>query len=64
MPTSKLPDKTRAQPSGSARDALHRPARYRPDRFTLLLAALALLSAALVLLRGAAYGVGLQIDSA
>ena len=64
MPTSKLPDKTRAQPSGPARDALHRLARYRPDRFTLLLAAFALLSAALVLLRGAAYGVGLQIDSA
>ena len=49
---------------GLTRDVLHCLARYRPDRFTLFLTALAVLSAALVLLRGANYGVGLQVDSA
>ena len=46
------------------RNALHCLERYRPDRFTLFLTTLAVLSAALVLLRGANYGVGLQVDSA
>ena len=46
------------------RNALRRPARFRPDRFTLFLAALAVSAAALVLLRGATYGVGLPVDSA
>ena len=49
---------------GSARAAGDRLAQFRPNRLTLLLAAVAALGAALVLLRGAAYGVGLQIDSA
>ncbi len=46
------------------RDVLHCLKRYRPDRFTLFLTALAVSAAALVLLRGANYGVGLQVDSA
>ena len=37
--------------------------RWRPDRFTLTLAALALLGAALILARQVNYGVGLNLDS-
>ncbi len=37
--------------------------RWRPDRFTLTLAALALLGAALILARQVNYGAGLHIDS-
>ena len=37
--------------------------RWRPDRFTLLLTALALLGAALILARQVNYGVGLFLDS-
>ena len=37
--------------------------RWRPDRFTLTLAALALLGAALILARQVNYGVGLHLDS-
>ena len=37
--------------------------RWRPDRFTLTLAALALLGAALILARQVNYGVGLYLDS-
>ena len=37
--------------------------RWRPDRFTLLLTALALLGAALILARQVNYGVGFHIDS-
>jgi len=40
-----------------------RPARFRPDRFTLFLAALALLGAGLALAREAAWGVSLSWDS-
>ena len=39
------------------------PARRRPDRLTLLIAAIALLGVALALARGATYGVALQTDS-
>ena len=39
------------------------PARFRPDRFTLLLAGIAALGAALVLAREVSYGVGLSWDS-
>ena len=55
---------TKSPRGGSIRAAFHRLARFRPDRFTLFLAALAAPAAALVLLRGATYGVGLQVDSA
>ena len=37
--------------------------RWRPDRFTLTLAALALLGAALILARQVNYGVGIDLDS-
>ena len=42
---------------------IRRVAHYRPDRFTLLLIALAALGAGLALAREAAYGVGLHWDS-
>ena len=47
-----------------ARRAAARAAARRPDRLTLLLAAIAVLGAGLVLAREATYGVGLHFDSA
>ena len=47
----------------SARGLTGRIARLRPDRVTLLLAALAALSAALILAGGANYGAGITPDS-
>ena len=51
-------------PRRAARAAAARAAALRPDRFTLLLAAVAALGAGLVLAREATYGVGLHFDSA
>ena len=45
------------------RVAFGRAARFRPDRFTLFLASLAVLGVGLVLLHGATYGVALEWDS-
>ena len=49
--------------SPAARGLTGRIARLRPDRVTLLLAALAVLSAAFILAGGANYGVGVTPDS-
>ncbi len=46
------------------RAAIERMARFRPDPFTLLMAALAVLGAALILAREVTYGVGLYSDYA
>lgn len=50
--------------AAAARVAAARAAARRPDRPTLLLAAIAVLGAGLVLAREATYGVGLHFDSA
>ena len=47
----------------SLRPAAALPSRRRPDRLTLLLAAIALLGIGLALARQAAYGAGLSLDS-
>ncbi len=49
--------------SAAARGLIVRIARLRPDRVTPLLAALAVLSAALIFARGVNYGVGVTPDS-
>ena len=54
----------RAGPGPSpARSAIGGPARRRPDRFTLLLAAIAVLGAAHILVRTSTYGAGILSDS-